>query len=73
MSSRLKQMIGTDSSEHQVNWNTKLSIKGHRHRVVKSIANMVFARGDGAYDSNIDSCFSDPNLYSREHGSNCVV
>ena len=52
-------MVVTNSGEHKVNWNTNLQDPSHRHRVVKSLASMVFLRGDGVYDDQeeIDSIF----------------
>ena len=50
-------MICTNSGEHKVNWNTKIGDPTHRHRLVKSIGNLVYLRGDGVYNEieEIDS------------------
>jgi hypothetical protein len=37
-------MVCTNSKEHKVNWNIKIG--GPRHKMVKSVANLVFCRGD---------------------------
>ena len=50
MAQRLRQMVATNSGEHKVNWNTNVLDPTHRHRVVKSLGNMVFLRGDSVYD-----------------------
>ena len=58
MTQRLKQMSCTNSGEHKVNWNTKINDPSHRHRLIKSVGNMVFLRGDGVYDENeLDAVF----------------
>ena len=68
MTQRLRQMVCTNSGEHKVNWNTKLADPSHRHRLIKSVGNMVFLRGDGAYDEQkeIDAIFNDSNIFANE-------
>lgn len=63
LAQRLKQMTATNSGEHHINWALKLH---RREKVIKSVANMVFARGDMVYDYRkmIDTEFRDPYLYS---------
>lgn len=58
-------MVATNSGEHKVNWNTNLAEKAHRHRLVKSVSNMVFLRGDGVYhdiDEIDDIFFGNPTI-----------
>jgi len=52
-----------NTGEHRLNWTVKLN---KRDRVVKSVANLLFARGDEAYDNRtlFQGTFSDPYLYS---------
>jgi hypothetical protein len=52
MAGRVRQMIATNSSESKVNWNTKVGNPSHRGRMIKSLANMVFLRGDGVFDKS---------------------
>lgn len=40
-------MTATNTGEHRINWATKLN---KRDKVVKSVANLVYARGDQVYD-----------------------
>ena len=60
-------MIATNSGEHRVNWNTNLADPGHRHRLVKSVSNMVFLRGDGVYEdmAEIDAIFQTENILAQ--------
>ena len=68
MTQRLRQMVCTNSGEHKVNWNTKLSDPSHRHRLIKSVGNMVYLRGDGVYDDQeeLDAVFKDSNIFANE-------
>ena len=61
-------MVATNSGEHKVNWNTKIGDPNHRHRIVKSMGNMVFLRGDGVYDNQdeIDEIFHDPSTLASQ-------
>jgi hypothetical protein len=54
-------MVCTNSGEHKINWSTKLGSANARHRVVKSVGNLVFARGDAVYDNQdvFDFTFKD--------------
>lgn len=51
-----------NTGEHRLNWSVKLH---KRDRVVKSVANLVFARGDEVYENRtmFQGTFSDPYLY----------
>ena len=61
-------MVCTNSGEHKVNWNTKVNDQSHRHRLIKSVGNMVFLRGDGVFDNKeeIDAIFQDSEIFARE-------
>ena len=56
-------MAVANTGEHRLNWSVKLH---KRKKVVKSVANLIFARGDEAYENRamFQSTFSDPYLYS---------
>jgi len=43
-------MVITNSSEHKINWNVKIENPNPAHRYNKSIANMVFLRGDKIFE-----------------------
>ncbi len=45
---RIRQMAIANTGEHRLNWAVKLH---KRERVVKSVANLLFARGDEVYEN----------------------
>jgi hypothetical protein len=51
MAGRAKQMLVSNSGEHKVNHTVKLH---KRDRVIKSVANLAFIRGDQVYDHAFD-------------------
>ena len=61
-------MIATNSYEHKVNWNTKIGDPSHRHRIVKSIGNLVYLRGDGVYNDmeEIDAIWNDSEIFANQ-------
>ena len=61
MAGRAKQMLVSNSGEHKVNHTVKLH---KRDRVIKSVANLAFIRGDQVYDHAFDYYFSEPLMYS---------
>jgi hypothetical protein len=63
-------MILTDSSESKVNWTLKLGSPPMRQRMIKSVANLLFLRGDGVYDLNAESLFADEEVYARNQPCN---
>jgi hypothetical protein len=52
MLGRLRQMLVTDSSEHYINWSLTVENHAKRQRLIKSVANMVFIRGDEANEKS---------------------
>ena len=50
MIQRIRQMVITNSSENKINWNVKIENPNPAHRYNKSIANMVFLRGDKIFE-----------------------
>jgi len=75
MAQRLKQMAITNSGEHKINWSTRLGSSNNRHKVVKSVGNLVFARGDAVYSNQeaFDAAFNDPYLYCQDMAANCKI
>ena len=56
MTSRIRQILISNSSEHRINWNVKLGAKNNNgefggQKLLKTIGNMVFLRGDAIYES----------------------
>ena len=62
-------MSATNSGEHYINWSTKLH---KRDKVVKAVANLVCARGDGVYEQSF-TAFQDNYLYSLSQQPVCTV
>lgn len=62
-------MSATNSGEHYINWATKLH---KRDKVVKSVGNLVFVRGDNVYEQSF-SAFQDNYLYSLNQQPVCNV
>jgi len=58
MVNRIRQMLIANNSEHQINWSVKLNNDNrgaHGGQVaLKSIGNMLFLRGDGIYDKQLN-------------------
>jgi hypothetical protein len=48
MVQRMRQLLITNSSEHKINWN--ITAESHKHKIIKSISNLVILRGDKVYD-----------------------
>ena len=46
MLGRLRQMVLTNSNEHKINWALKMEDHTKRHRMIKSVANMLYVRGE---------------------------
>ena len=66
-------MILTNSSESKVNWTLKLGSSAMRRKLIKSVGNLLFIRGDGVYDETTRqtaNLFSDLEIYAREIPSN---
>ena len=65
MVSRLRQMVVTDSSENRINWATKVEDSSKRQRMIKSVANMLFVRGEVTQEvpEISNQLFNDPRVY----------
>ena len=45
-------MLVTDSSEHYINWSLTVDNPAKRQRLIKSVSNMLFIRGDDANEKS---------------------
>jgi hypothetical protein len=62
-------MILTNSSESKVNWNLKVGSPAMRPKMIKSLGNLLYLRGDGVFDKATEVCdslFADRDIYARE-------
>jgi len=74
MAQRIRQMLITNNSEHKINWSVKLDTGLHvrgghgGQKLLKSIGNIVFLRGDSIYDQGnlAERVFSHEGLYTKE-------
>lgn len=71
-------MILTNSSENRINWNLKIeqSQKLHTQRYVKSVANLIFCRGNKVFDERKSleyDLFGLPQMYTKNYGVNLTA
>ena len=65
----MRQMLLTNSSENKVNWTLKVGSPAIRPKLIKSVGNLVYLRGDGVFDKTTEVCdslFADRDIYARE-------
>ncbi len=62
-------MLLTNSTENKVNWALQVGSPSFRPKLIKSVGNLVYLRGDGVFDKATEACdslFADRDIYARE-------
>ena len=73
LTGRVEQMISTNSSASKINWATKIDNHSMRLRMIKSVGNILYLRGDGVFNKSTEQCdvlFEDPEIYAHEIKTN---